>query len=145
MMTKRVCPLSKSAATLGRSRLLTHKEKKSEKIPFFGNCRIFFLSSSQKLWPNPILRKGKYILCGGEDKQRGKRGKIFREEIYFFAEEKNTEREKEENVCRSKLFLRKRQKRRRNRRKFKKETVTKAGRRTKKPTNKQGRIDLLSQ
>ena len=88
-MTKRVCPLSKSAATLGRSRLLTHKEKKSEKkIPFFGNCRIFFLSSSQKLWPNPILRKGKYILCGGEDKQRGKRGKIFREEIYFFAEEK---------------------------------------------------------
>ena len=144
-MTKRVCPLSKSAATLGRSRLLTHKEKKSEKNTFFWELPNFFSVTSQKLWPNPILRKGKYILCGGEDKQRGKRGKIFREEIYFFAEEKNTEREKEENVCRSKLFLRKRQKRRRNRRKFKKETVTKAGRRTKKPTNKQGKIELLSQ
>ena len=54
---------------------------------------------------------GKNFFCGGEEKWRGKRRKIFEERKYFFVEEE----EKEENIWRKRIFD---QWRRRKRRKI---------------------------
>ena len=58
-MTKRVCPLSKSAATLGRSRLLTHKEKKSEKKYLFWELPNFFSVFQSKVVAESNFEKRK--------------------------------------------------------------------------------------